>query len=93
MSYFKLPKNWTENDCNKAIDNLLNSGMKQLGYEDYEKSSKSFLKIAQIIRSLPELRRRKLLEEKRIHDEQRLMKQRGITREEYLKEMLEKKTA
>lgn len=90
MAYFKLPKDWTEDDCNRAIDKLIESGMKQLDTENFEHSAKSFLQLVRIIRSIPELRRKTIKKEKLIHQQQKQLKRQGIVREEYIKEMLEK---
>ena len=39
MSYFKIPKEWTETDCQTSITKLLTEGQKRFDKEDYEKSS------------------------------------------------------
>jgi hypothetical protein len=63
MAYFKVPKNWSEDDCIDAVMKLLSEGQDKLKKEKYEKSSYCFIQIAQIIRSIPELKRKKIINE------------------------------
>lgn len=89
MAYNKVPKNWTEQDCNEAIEELLTEGIRRLGKEKHDQSSQCFVKIARIIRSIPEVKRRTELQEKVDRRMQRELKKAGIMTEEVAQEMID----
>jgi hypothetical protein len=78
MAYLKVPKRITVEQCEVAIEELLTEGVAYLGKEKFEKSAACFLKIAQIVRSIPELRRRKLVDDLLRKKQLRELKKRGL---------------
>jgi len=91
MAYNKVPKNWTENDCDDAIEKLLTEGLRKLGKDKYDQSSQCFVKIARIIRSIPEVKRRKDVQEYVDKKLKREFKKAGIMNEDVAKEIIEDK--
>lgn len=54
-------KKLTEEHCMVAIEELMKEGLQYLNSEKFDKSSYCFFRIAQIIKSIPSIRRKKLL--------------------------------
>jgi hypothetical protein len=89
MAYHKVPRNWTETDCNDAIEKTLTEALRRLGKEKHEQSAQCFVEIARIVRSIPEVRRRVVLQEHLERKKQKALKAAGIMREEVAKEVIE----
>lgn len=58
MSYNKIPKDWDEKKCSEAIHELIAEGSMLTSTGKYDKASQKFFMVAQILKSLPDLKNR-----------------------------------